>query len=275
MAVYRRSARPRYTLVLLVLTAVTALTLDERGFGVIDTMKAGAQEAISPIRTVSDIVMSPIGDFVGGILHYGDLEAENNRLRRENNELRNVLLKSDDAVRENEALRDQLGLEFVGDIPTVAARVVSASPSNHELSIVINRGRNHGVADRMPVVTSGGLVGRVANVSATTSVVVLMTDRTSGVGVRLASGDVGVAGGDGPGRPLQVDGIDSSTAVEEGEVVVTSGLQQSLFPPNIPVGTVKSARKPPGALQQAVTVEPSVDLGRLTFVTVLQWSPLP
>lgn len=275
MAVYRRSARPRFVLLLLVLTSVTLLTLDERGVGVIDTAKDGARDVFAPIRSVSDTVMTPVGNLIGGVVHYGDLEAENARLRKENDELRGRAMEAEDANRENEALRDQLDLEFVGDIPTVAARVVVRTPSNHELSIVINRGRAHGVADGMPVVSGAGLVGRISNVSRTTSTVVLVKDRHAAVGVRLASGDVGVAGGAGGRNPLRVDGIDPETEVAKGELVVTSGLQQSLYPPNIPVGTVVSSRKVAGGLEQVVSVEASVDIDRLSFVSVLLWSPLP
>ena len=274
MAVYRRSARPRFILVLLVLTSVTLLTLDERGVAVIDVAKDSVRDAFAPIRSATDTVMAPVGDLIGGIVHYGDLESENGRLRRENEELRGRVMRSEDANRENEALRDQLDLEFVGDIPTVTARVVLRTPSNHELSLVINRGRDHGIADGMPVVTGAGLVGRVTNTSSTTSTVLLLRDRGVAVGVRLASGDVGVAAGAGARNPLRVDGIEPETRVTEGEVVVTSGLQQSLYPPNIPVGVVEEARRERGELQKFVTVEPAVDMDRLSFVSVLQWSPL-
>jgi len=274
VAVYRRSARPRFILVLLVLTSVTLLTLDERGVAVIDVAKDSVRDAFAPIRSATDTVMAPVGDLIGGIVHYGDLESENGRLRRENEELRGRVMRSEDANRENEALRDQLDLEFVGDIPTVTARVVLRTPSNHELSLVINRGRDHGIADGMPVVTGAGLVGRVTNTSSTTSTVLLLRDRGVAVGVRLASGDVGVAAGAGARNPLRVDGIEPETRVTEGEVVVTSGLQQSLYPPNIPVGVVEEARRERGELQKFVTVEPAVDMDRLSFVSVLQWSPL-
>lgn len=274
MAVYRRSARPRFILVLLVLTSVTLLTLDERGVAMIDVAKDSVRDVFAPIRSATDTVMAPVGNLIGGVVHYGDLESENERLRRENEELRGRVMRSEDANRENEALRDQLDLEFVGDIPVVTARVVLRTPSNHELSLVINRGRDDGIADGMPVVTGAGLVGRVTNTSSSTSTVLLLKDRRAAVGVRLPSGDVGVAGGSGGRSPLRVDGIDPETKVTEGEVVVTSGLQQSLYPPNIPVGTVAEARRERGELQKFVTVEPAVDMDRLSFVSVLQWSPL-
>ena len=276
MAVYPRSTRPRFTLLLLVLTSITLLTLDYRGSagGLIDGVKDGARDAFAPVQDASDRVFSPIGDFLGGIFHYGDLRSENARLRRENEELKGDLLRSADAERERRVLLDQFDLEALDDIPRVEARVVTASPSNFALTVEIDRGTDDGVAKNMPVVTGSGLVGRITDVSRRRSTVMLITEKVSSVGVRLAvAGDLGVATGQGYREPLSVDLIDPATRVEPGEVVVTSGLQQSAFPPGIPVGKVRKAEARPGDLQQTVVVDPVVELRRLSFVTVLQWSP--
>ncbi|MBV8692815.1 MAG: rod shape-determining protein MreC, partial [Actinobacteria bacterium] len=61
--------------------------------------------------------------------------------------------------------------------------------------------------------------------------------------------------------------------VNVGDVVTTSGLQQSIFPPQIPVGKVLSVSTEPGALLKTVRITPIVDLRRLTFVKIVQWSP--
>jgi rod shape-determining protein MreC len=114
----------------------------------------------------------------------------------------------------------------------------------------------------------------VAEASQHHATVLLLTDLSFSVGVRLsASQDVGVAGGKGVRAPMDVTLISRDTKVSKDEVLVTSGLQQSVFPPGIPVGKVVDAHIPPGALQQSITIGPVVDLQRLEFVTVLQWSP--
>ena len=82
-----------------------------------------------------------------------------------------------------------------------------------------------------------------------------------------------MATGKGRGSPLSVDLIAAGTKVQKGEVVVTSGLQQSAFPPGIPVGRVTSAKTRPGNLEQTVTMDLATDLQRLAFVKVLLWSP--
>lgn len=274
MAVYRRSARPRFTLLLLVVTAVTLLTLDERGARVVDSVRGAARDVFAPIASAADAVFEPVGDVVQGIVHYGDLEAENARLREQLAARDGEQLKAQDAQRELKALLDQQELAYIGDIPTVAARVVTMAPNNFELTLEIDRGTGDGVVEGMPVVSGAGLVGRVVSTSRTRATVLLLTDPQSSVGVRLvSSGDIGVANGQGERSPLGIDLIDPVTVVPPDEVVVTSGLQQSVFPPGIPVGKVRAATARPGELQQDVTVDPVVDLRRLTFVKVLQWSP--
>jgi len=276
VAVYRRSTRSRYTLLLLVLTAITLLTLDQRGTGsgVFETLRHGARDAFAPINDAADKVLQPVGNFFEGTIHYGDLKDENARLREQNDELRGKVLQSEGSARELQSLLDQQSLSYVGDIPRVRARVVATAASNFELTVEIDKGTHDGVAKGMPVVAGAGLVGRIVEASRTRATVLLLTDSSFSVGVRLSSsGDVGVADGTGEHRPLNVRLIGPATKVGKGEVVMTSGLQQSVFPPGIPVGTVTVARTPPGALQQEIAIDPVVDLGRLEFVTVLQWSP--
>ena len=274
MAVSRRGARPRFTLLLLVLTSVTLLTLDFRGDGALSGIRSGAREVLSPLQGVAAAVTRPLSDIVQGVIHRGDLEAENAQLRAQLEEARGAEAEAQDAQREQRALLDLQDLDFTGDIPSVPARVISNTPSNFELTVVIDRGTDHGIADGMPVVTGAGLVGRVSEVSSNRSVVRLLTDLTFSVGVRFSdSGDVGVATGRGRREPMRVDLVAAETPVKKRELVVTSGLQQSAFPAGIPVARVASARSVPGEDEKRVRVTPLVDLRKLAFVKVLQWSP--
>jgi rod shape-determining protein MreC len=276
VAVYRRSSRPRLLLVLLVLTSAILVTADLRGGGGgwVGTIRNTAQDAFSPVQSgVSDVV-SPVTDFFHGVFQYHHLQDENARLRQQVTQNQADQVAAADAQREQQDLLDLLKLDFVGDIPTVAARVVAGAASNFQATIVIDRGSDDGLLNGMPVVAGGGLVGRLEQVSSHQATVLLLTDASFQVGVRLSpSGDVGVAGGQGPGKLLTVDLVDPSTSLPPGTVVVTSGLQGSPYPPSIPVGTVKTASTPPGGVRQQVTLAPVVDTGRLAFVKVLVWSP--
>jgi rod shape-determining protein MreC len=276
LAVYRRPARSRFTLLLLVLTSITLLTLDYRGAGsgAIGVVKDGVRDAFAPVQGASDKVFAPVGNFVGGILHYGDLESENERLRQEMANLRGRADRADAVERERQVLLDNLNLPTEEDIPRVDARVVSANPSNFAFTVEIDKGTSSGIAAGMPVVTGAGLVGKITDASRNRAVVQLITDKEFSVGVVMSlSGDLGVANGTGSLQEIDVDLVVPQTPLSKGDVVSTSGLQNSQYPPNIPVGKVTSAKLRPNALQQDVTIEPIVDLRRLTFLTVLQWTP--
>jgi rod shape-determining protein MreC len=276
VAVYRRSARQRFVLVVATLLSVTIITLDQRGTasGVVGWLRDAAADAIAPVQSAASRVIDPVANVVDGIVHYGDLEEENARLRDELARARARAAAAANYEREIKELSELYGLSFVGDVPSVAARVVNASPSNFELTVVLDKGTADGVAAGMPVVGGGGLVGRVVGASRHRATVLLLTDTDMRVGVRLGrSGDVGVARGRGQGERLVVDFIDAAAEVARGEVAVTSGLQQSVFPPGIPVGRVVRSFVAAGGSQRTVLLDPVVDFRRLTFVRVLQWSP--
>ncbi|HEV2369686.1 MAG TPA: rod shape-determining protein MreC, partial [Acidimicrobiales bacterium] len=100
--------------------------------------------------------------------------------------------------------------------------------------------------------------------------VLLLTDASSNVGVRDGTVD-GVATGQGGGQPMRIDYVAPGSAVHTGDVLVTSGLQGSLFPPGIPVGKVTSVSQPADALQETLQMKPVADLSSLQFVDVLRW----
>jgi rod shape-determining protein MreC len=278
VAVYRRSRRHRFFLLLLVLTSVTVITLDYRdaGGGSLESIRRGARDALAPLQSAASNALEPVGNFFGGVTRYRSLQKENARLRAAIDKAKGDQLSTEGAERERQALLELMRLDFASTIPAVAARVVSTSPSNFQNTVVVDRGSDNRVAVGMPVVTGAGLVGRVLEVSKTRATIQLVTDRSANVGVRLTgSGEVGVAAGSGSNEPLRVDFVAATATVKEGEAVVTSGLEGSAYPPEIPVGTVRAFHKPPGAVQQEITVVPAVDVQRLEFVKVLLWGARP
>lgn len=280
MALSRRNGRSRATLVFLVLLSVTVITLDFRGEGdgLIATLRNGAGDVLAPVRNLADGALSPVGDALSGVTGYGGLEDENARLRAELEELRGQELLGRDAIAEARELRTLLDLEWVGDLPTVAARVVSAPVSNYAETVELNRGTADGVDVDMPVVTGSGLVGRVVQASPQRSIVRLITDPASSVGVRFVRhGEVGIAEGEGPNRALSASFVEMTADVRTRELVVTSGLEggSDLYPPNIPVGRVTRAEKTPGQLEQDVELEPVADLAHLRYVKVIQTRQAP
>lgn len=179
-------------------------------------------------------------------------------------------------VEQLERLQEQLQIEFVGDIPTQIARIATGPYSNFDtFRTEIDKGSDAGLAVGMPVVTRAGLVGRLERVSRTRSVVQLATDPDFTIGVRLASTqDIGLGHGGGDSNRFVVDrGIDVGDPVEPGEVVLTSGLDDSVMPKDIPIGLVDKVRPDENTGMQLLLVDYAVDFSQLDVVQVLKWTP--
>lgn len=275
MALSRRNGRPRATLAFLVLLSVTAITLDFRsdGGGLIETARGLASDVFSPVRDAAARALEPVGDGLQGITGYGSLEDEADALRAELAEREGDRARYQRLLAENAELRslNRLSDELAGFRP-VTARVVSAPVSNFEQTVELDRGADDGVQVDDPVLTGAGLVGRVVQTSGRRSVVRLINDGSSSVGVRFAdSQEVGTADGEGVGRNLAVSFVDLRARIAVGEYVLTAGQDfgSTIYPPGIPVGRVVTAERLDGELDQRVTIEPLAELSGLNYVRVL------
>jgi rod shape-determining protein MreC len=277
LAVYRRSNRTRYVLAVLVLAALTLVTIDARssGTGLTNEIRSKVHDAFAPLQRATHSALQPIGNFLTGTLDYGSLRRENQRLR---DQLAGLQQQSVQAAAEQAAAEQVLALQhlpFVGSIPSVTVQVIDNGSSNFETSVTIDKGTTSGIAVGQPVVAAGGLVGSVNSVSASTASVVLLTDPTFAVGVRLDAANVGTAQGEGRGQPLRVV-VDTTSRTPprlvKGRALVTSGLDLEKFPPNLPVGRVASFTVTPGAAEPDITMQPFVDVTQLAYLKVLIWS---
>ncbi len=259
---------------LLVLSAVTLLTLDFRGFGPLDTVQRGFRNVVAPVRSGIETVLSPITDGAQGIFDYGSLKDENRRLREEIESLKGAQLQSEVDQETLKRLLAQINTEYVGDYPRVVARVVAGSVGNFDAySVEIDKGSNAGLVKDMPVVTSAGLVGRLVEVDATRSRMQLITSPQFAVGVRIDQ-EVSLAKGTGSGNPLRAQAsIPIDAPVQVGDPVLTNGQDRSKFPPDIPVGRVKTVDRSSGTV--VLEIEPVTNVESIDFVAVILFTGTP
>jgi rod shape-determining protein MreC len=150
---------------------------------------------------------------------------------------------------------------------TEPAQVIGSSGSDLSRSVYIDKGSNEGIAPDMPVITAGGIVGKVLRVYPSTSLVLMVNDQSSGVGVLLEKSRLqGVLHGT-PDGELLIDRVMSDEQVSPGDTVLSSGGDQ-IFPKGLPVGTVTEVR-PGKELFLRIKVKSAADLSRLEEVLVV------
>ncbi|MEO8611729.1 MAG: rod shape-determining protein MreC [Chloroflexota bacterium] len=151
----------------------------------------------------------------------------------------------------------------------VTANVIAnADPNSLLRTIVIDRGARDGITVGMPVVTKQGMVGRILNVTANAARVLLITDPTSAISGRLqttrAEGSiVGQLSGD-----LNMLFIPLDATVQQGDLVITSGLGGNL-PPDIVIGQVTSKRQFEFELYQEAVVRSLNNFDTLEIVLII------
>jgi rod shape-determining protein MreC len=204
----------------------------------------------------------------------GQLLDENRRLRRDVEELRLRLLRLGDVEQELARLGDAVGYSapLLGEIRAVD--VVYADYASWLRSLILYTGARPAAVNQ-PVVSSAGLVGRVVVVAGPYAKVQLITDRAASVGAMiLRTRRQGVVRGSGQeGGGLSLDYVPLSVDVRPGDSVLTAGID-GVYPRGIPVGTVVSVEAG-GQLFHKIRLAPTVDLGALDQVYLLEHAPLP
>ena len=172
---------------------------------------------------------------LGNISGYYRAGSKNAELKREN-ELARIRLAEADAVRqENARLKGLLELQEAETKPVAVARLVGSSAASTRRFAYLGAGSRDGVAIGMPVRSPRGVVGRILEVAADSSRVLLLTDTESVLPVRRAKDEiVAFAEGRGDGL-LRIKLINLGiNPLEPGDVFVTSGAG-GYYPPGIAV----------------------------------------
>lgn len=253
---------------MLVLTALIFMTLDGRGSGPFGAARSVTLTVTSPARSAVGWLASPLVSGWQGAVHFDEVQEENNALRARLAELEGELAEVPDNEAELDALRAATNVEFAEQIDRVSGQVVSDRQTGLERIVEINLGSDDRVAVDMPVVTAEGLVGRIISVNASRSVVRLISDPRLSVGViSTQSRIVGVTTGTGEGEDLILDLLNNAADQASPRArFETSGFDSSPYPGGIPVGRLVDE-------DGKVRLEPSADIERLSFLTVILYMP--
>ena len=231
------------------------------------TLQQVTTRALDPVRQT----LSSMGAGVAGI--FGAI-GEIDRLRAENADLRVALAGAEqriaelaEAARENEELRELLGIADALEMELFPVRVVTRDPSNFAWEVGIDAGSDDGIAEGMAVVANadgaGALAGTVISVTEDTARVRFVIDtRSVVIAVDQASRALGEVRGQAGGQ-LVMTNIPVTEMVEVDDTVVSAGLthgsEASRYPGGLLIGTVQAVEEDANALTQTAFVRPAFD----------------
>jgi rod shape-determining protein MreC len=236
-------------------------------------------------QTGADFVQSPVTTVTSGIANYftsiaslRTAQTENDELKEEVQKLKVELSQKAELAAENERLRAMLGLKETSKYDVLTARIIGRDPSVWFDASIVNRGSLDGVKLNMPVVTDGGLVGRVTAVSPLTAQVDLVTRDKSGVGAVIGqigeSNALGVVSGTSKKDVLEMKYVPGHVDVKVGQVVFTSG-QDGIFPPGLKIGEIVNIISGSATTPHVIQIRPAARLSSMQEVGILLYEPAP
>ena len=236
---------------------------------------------LRPIENLTVRIFSPVQEFFyslsqhsGGFydawLKKRDLLAENEKLRGELAKLSvdYGLLKS--LEEENSVLKKELNFIEEKKQRFIAAKIISGVSDPLTKSVIINRGSRDGIEKGLAVISQQGVVvGKVIEVNEDFSKVLLLSDNRSKVAVKLYNLDhtVGLVEGSF-GLSFSMTNIPQNQQIEEGDLVVTSGLEGKI-PNNLPVAKVESVKSVESEIFKTAILSPIIPFDSLSYVLVI------
>lgn len=241
------------------------------------TLQRVTTRALDPVRGT----IGGIGEGVAGV--FGVI-GEIDRLRTENDRLRGELAGAEqrvaeltEAARENDELRQLLGISEALAMELLPVRVISRDPSNLAWEVGIDAGADEGLVAGMPVVGNadgaGALAGTVISVTEDTARVRLIVDtRSVVIAVDQATRALGEVRGQ-PGGQLVMVNVPVTETLEVGGTIVSAGLtfgtEASRYPGGLLIGRIQAVEPDPNALTQTAFVRPAFDLATVERLLVV------
>lgn len=255
----------------ILLAAVLALGSRILGF---DPLSTALEVLATPFRAASSAVTNWTQDQYDKAFRYEELAAANEALRQRVAELERDAIAGQDAARENERLKDLLGLaEARPELHYQSAQVVRRSAYNWESTLTINQGTLGGVAvDDCVIDQYGYLIGVVTEAGLNSCVVTTILDPDLELGGRIARTDeAAILEGD---FSLMLEGLLRLSFLPEearlvtGDQVTTSGLG-GVYPPGLVVGSVRTLCVEEDGVSRYAQVQPAADIAGTEYVYVI------
>ncbi|MDX1270052.1 MAG: rod shape-determining protein MreC [Oceanisphaera sp.] len=228
---------------------------------------------VSPLQYVANSPRLLLDSASSQLMSRQSLLAQSQRMEQELFLLRDDLLRLRHLEQENQRLRDLLGSPVRFDTRRMVAEIMAVDTDPFSHQVVIDKGSLVGVFEGQPVLNEQGVVGQVISVGKTTSRVLLITDTSHGIPVRVARNDIrAIASGSGQLDRLLLHNITRNTDIREGDVLLSSGLA-GRFPEGYPVGRVSLVGYEEGQPFADIRVQPFAALDRVRYLLLLWPEP--
>ncbi|MCU8104348.1 rod shape-determining protein MreC [Shewanella sp. SM101] len=267
--IFVRGISNQFRLTLAIILSVALLVANHR----LDPVRQSLSSFFSPLQYLASVPGVALDWSSESFATRNMLALQNKELLRQQLLMSERLQRFEHLRQENERLRALLGSPAYLDSRKMVAEVLEVASDPFHHYAVLNHGSRSGVFVGQPVVDAQGVVGQVVQVSEMTSRVLLLSDVSHGLPVRITRNDVRlVANGTGELDEIELRHVAKSTDIRVGDLLVTSGLGNR-FPEGYPVARVMEVLTEDGQSYARVTAQPLAALDRIRYLLLIWPSP--
>jgi len=245
---FNRGPSPVARLIFFMLLSVLLLFIDGR-YKHLESIRNVLALPIHALQRIATNLSTQPGALLDELGNYldtqGNLVRENVQLRQQQTAYAAQLLQLQILQAENAHLRKFFDVREHADFPMQMAEIVYAERDIFKRKVFVDKGTQKNVAAGQIVMDDIGLVGQVTRVYPWLSEVTLITDKDHAVPIQmLRTGLRAVVFGSGDVSNLALRYMPSSSDIQVGDVMVTSGIDGT-YPPGLPVAKVTQIERDP------------------------------
>lgn len=253
---------------LLAALSIVLMTLDHQHRH-IDSVRQVLSLAVSPVYYVVHMPITAYQFLSEELQTKTKLVIENKKLRSENLLLHAREQKIISLEKENARLKALLKSSARAGDKVLVAKLLQIDPDPFSHRVVVDKGKRDGLYVGQPVLDAHGVVGQIVKVGPFSSVALLITDMSHAIPIQSnRSGTRSIATGSGSFDQIELSHVTSTSDLQEGDLLVTSGLGKR-FPEGYPVGVITEIIRNTGQPFIQVKVKPSAQLDKTREVLLL------
>lgn len=197
------------------------------------------------------------------ITSYFDLDEENAKLLEENRRLRTLLF--------NKVEKDSFELDTALNYTVKSARIIKNSYANRDNYITIDKGKKDSIRQDMGVITAKGILGIIEHTSNKYASVQSILNTKSNINAKIKNTNYfgSLVWDTERYNVVQLEDIPRLVPLLVGDTIVT-GAMSSIFPENIPIGTIKKFDLTQSKSFYSIDVELFNDMTNVKNVYVIQ-----
>lgn len=237
---------------------------------------------LSTLRSMAQVVLSPISyglyqgavrvdDSLTFVTSIPGVYGENQKLKEELATLTEQTVEIEQLQAENDALKEQLGVQGVRTEQKVLASVVGFADENQSVLMMLDKGSVDGVKEGLIVLVGESLVGRIVRVTDHLSYALPPYAVDSRVPAKIIHENniigKGLVRGQFNSRIVLTEVL-QEVNLNEGDIVATSG-EGGVYPTDLTVGRITQINVSENELFKSAMIEPLWDLRNIKSAFIL------